>query len=57
MKRRPKQPPVEDSGAAAAAATDAEAVLQIKVWLLGVNPMVWRRLLVPAASACANCTA
>lgn len=27
---------------------DADAVLQIKVWLLGVSPMIWRRVLVPA---------
>jgi hypothetical protein len=39
MKRRPKQPPVEDSGGAPSAA-DAEAVLQIKVWLIGISPMV-----------------
>jgi hypothetical protein len=24
-------------------------VVQLKVWLLGINPMVWRRLLVPSA--------
>ena len=23
------------------------AILQIKVWLLGISPMVWRRVLVP----------
>lgn len=28
---------------------DADAVLQIKVWLLGVSPMIWRRVLVPAS--------
>src|SRR3954462_6963848 len=27
--------------------TGPEAIVQIKVWLLGVNPMVWRRVLVP----------
>ena len=48
MKRRPKQTPVEDSGGAPSA-TAAEAVLQIKVWLIGISPMVWRRVLVPAA--------
>lgn len=48
MRRRPKQTPVEDSGGAPSAA-DAEAVLQIKVWLIGISPMVWRRVLVPAA--------
>ena len=25
-----------------------QAILQIKVWLVGVSPMVWRRVLVPA---------
>jgi hypothetical protein len=48
MKRRPKDPGVEDSGAASVAA-NSEVVLQIKVWLIGVSPMVWRRVLVPAA--------
>jgi len=24
--------------------TDAGAIVQIKVWLLGISPMVWRRL-------------
>jgi hypothetical protein len=47
MKRRPKQPSVEDRGTAPVAA-DAEAVLQIKVWLIGISPMVWRRVLLPA---------
>lgn len=46
MKRRLTQPPAEDSGTAPA---DAEAVLQVKVWLIGISPMVWRRVLVPAA--------
>ena len=27
----------------------AEAVLQVKVWLIGISPMVWRRVLVPAS--------
>ena len=48
MKRRPKQTPVEDSGGVPSA-TAAEVVLQIKVWLIGISPMVWRRVLVPAA--------
>jgi hypothetical protein len=30
-------------------ATDANAIVQVKVWLLGVSPMVWRRVLVPAS--------
>jgi hypothetical protein len=47
MKRRPKQPSVEDSGTAPVPA-DAEAVLQIKVWLIGISPMVWRRVRLPA---------
>ena len=25
--------------------------MQVKVWLLGINPMVWRRLLVPDTCA------
>jgi hypothetical protein len=28
---------------------DADAIMQIKVWLIGISPMVWRRVLVPAA--------
>src|SRR5512143_3881432 len=31
------------------ATSDAPAVAQIKVWLVGISPMVWRRMLVPAA--------
>jgi hypothetical protein len=30
-------------------AADAEAVVQIKIWLLGISPMVWRRVLVPSS--------
>lgn len=48
MKRRPQQFPAEDGGGAPSPA-DAEAVLQIKVWLIGISPMVWRQVLVPAA--------
>jgi hypothetical protein len=44
MKRRPKRSSTEDRGIAAAA-----AILQVKVWLIGISPMVWRRVLVPAA--------
>jgi hypothetical protein len=29
-------------------ASDADVVLQVKLWLLGISPMVWRSLLVPA---------
>jgi hypothetical protein len=43
MKRAPKQPLPEDHALVA----DSDAVVQIKVWLLGVSPMVWRRVLVP----------
>lgn len=28
---------------------NADAVLQVKVWLVGISPMVWRRVLVPAS--------
>jgi len=28
--------------------TDGTEIVQIKVWLLGISPMVWRRLLVPS---------
>jgi hypothetical protein len=45
MKRPPKQPLPEEDRALAA---DSDAIVQIKVWLLGVSPMVWRRVLVPA---------
>jgi hypothetical protein len=47
MKRRPKQALQEES--AAPVASDGDPLVQIKVWLLGVSPMVWRRVLVPAA--------
>jgi hypothetical protein len=30
-------------------APDADAILQVKVWLLDISPMVWRRLLVPSS--------
>ena len=30
-------------------AEDASAILQVKVWLVGISPMVWRRVLVPAS--------
>src|ERR1700722_15484503 len=29
-------------------AADSDAILQVKVWLTGISPMVWRRVLVPA---------
>jgi len=47
MRRRLKPPaavaPSSDS------AVNADAVLQVKVWLVGISPMVWRRVLVPAS--------
>jgi hypothetical protein len=47
MKRRLK-PPVA-AASSPDASVDADAVLQIKVWLVGISPMVWRRVLVPAS--------
>jgi len=47
MKRRPKPPVPEESLPTLAA--DATAILQVKVWLTGISPMVWRRVLVPAS--------
>ena len=32
-----------------APAADAAAILQVKVWLTGISPMVWRRVLVPSS--------
>ena len=37
------------SGREAGLAADANAILQVKVWLTGISPMVWRRVLVPAS--------
>jgi hypothetical protein len=51
MKRPPKRPLPEEDRALPA---DSDAIVQIKVWLLGVSPMVWRRVLV---SCSVNCTA
>jgi len=34
-----------------AADADGAEIVQIKVWLLGISPMVWRRVLAPS-----NCT-
>jgi hypothetical protein len=48
MRRPPKRRRADESGGTAAEAV-AEAVLQIKVWLTGISPMVWRRMLVPAS--------
>ena len=46
MKRRPKSPGSEEKSSVSA--VDATAILQVKVWLTGISPMVWRRVLVPA---------
>src|SRR6201996_567620 len=46
MKRRSKPPPPAANDAPLTA--DAGEVLQIKVWLVGISPMIWRRVLVPA---------
>ena len=32
----------------APSAADANAIVEVKVWLLGISPMVWRRVLVPS---------
>ena len=45
MKRGPKQPLPGDGPAPA---EGADAIVQIKVWLLGISPIIWRRVLVPA---------
>jgi hypothetical protein len=47
MKRRPKSPVSDESPLLPAA--DATAILQVKVWLTGISPMVWRRVLVPSS--------
>jgi hypothetical protein len=46
MKRRPQPSVPEVTPSEPAAATNA--ILQVKVWLVGISPMVWRRVLVPA---------
>src|SRR5271166_3619611 len=49
MKRRLKPSlAAAPSSASSEPAADATTVLQIKVWLVGISPMVWRRVLVPA---------
>jgi hypothetical protein len=30
-------------------AADADAILQVKFWLIGISPMVWRRVLAPSS--------
>src|SRR5271157_4707910 len=47
MKRRSKSPGLDEKSSVPAA--DADAILQVKVWLSGISPMVWRRVLVPAS--------
>jgi Plasmid pRiA4b ORF-3-like protein len=47
MKRRLKPPAAVAPSSDGAA--NADAVLQVKVWLVGISPMVWRRVLVPAS--------
>lgn len=45
MKRGSKPPGSKDTSSAPAA--DAPGIVQVKVWLTGISPMVWRRVLVP----------
>ncbi len=47
MPRPSKQPKLAADPDAAPSGADASAIMQVKVWLLGLSPMVWRRLLVP----------
>jgi hypothetical protein len=47
MKRRSKPPPPAVNDAPPTA--DAGEVAQIKVWLVGISSMIWRRVPVPAA--------
>jgi hypothetical protein len=44
--QHPEHPHPEESPKPA---EGADAIVQIKVWLLGISPMLWRRLLVPAS--------
>jgi Plasmid pRiA4b ORF-3-like protein len=46
MKRPSKLPRVGEKPSPAVA--DGDAILQVKVWLAGISPMIWRRVLVPA---------
>ncbi len=48
MTRAPKPTRPAVGAAPWAANTDEAKVVQIKVWLLGISPMVWRRVLVPS---------
>jgi hypothetical protein len=47
MNRRPKSFGSEEMSSVPAA--DASAILQVKIWLTGISPSVWRRTLVPTA--------
>jgi len=47
MTRSRKAAVPKDNPASLAAATDE--IVQVKVWLIGISPMVWRRVLIPAS--------
>ena len=47
MKQRPNLPAGASTSTCSAA--DTPAVVQVKVWLGGMSPMVWRRVLEPSA--------
>ncbi len=47
MPRPLKQPKHAADPDAASTGADAAGVVQVKVWLLGIIPMVWRRVMVP----------
>jgi len=42
--------PIVGTAPSAADAAEGE-IVQVKVWLLGISPMVWRRVLVPRTHA------
>jgi len=46
--RTPKRARSVLEAARSAADADGAEIVQIKVWLLGISPMVWRRVLVPS---------
>ncbi len=48
MTRVPKPTRAVDKAAPLTADPDGAEIVQIKVWLLGISPMVWRRVLVPS---------
>ncbi len=47
MKRHPRRPLPDENFVSSAA--DSGAILEAKVWLTGISPMVWRQVLVPAS--------